>query len=245
MRLPTRTQSQTALPLHLAVIMDGNRRWGIRQNKDVHEAYSSGAETLKSILDYAAKRGIRYFTAFCFGSDNWNRSEKSLEVLMNLFRIYFKKYAKELEKQGTRIVYIGEKHKLPTDVAESLERLEQSTKHNTKHTFQVAFNYSGKSDIVQAVKKIATQVKSGKLEADSIDQATLTNNLMTSQIPDPDLLIRTSGEMRLSNFMLWQSAYTEFYFSPKLWPDFTPQDLEVALKDYASRERRYGGHPSL
>ena len=244
MKKPTPSQLQTALPLHLAVIMDGNRRWGIKQGKSDHEAYSRGAETLKAILDYSAKKGIRYFTAFCFCSDNWNRPQNSLDTLMGLFRSYFKKYAEELKQQGIRIVYLGQKKNLPEDISQALSDLERQTAANTKHTFSVAFNYSGKDDIIQAVQRLATRAVEGRLAPDAIDQKLFAQELMTEQLPDPDLLIRTSGEMRLSNFMLWQSAYTEFYFSPKLWPDFTPEDLEQALKDYASRERRYGGRPA-
>lgn len=240
MRKPDSAQLANALPLHIAMIMDGNRRWAVKTKNGDYEAYSSGAENLKTILEAAGKRGIRYFTAFCLSEENWNRPGGEIALLMDLFRIYFKKYGENLIKEKVRFNAMGDRSRFPRDIADALGELERRTAANEGITFTVAFNYGGKGDIVQAAKNLAAKAVRGELRPQQITEKMFAEHLLTKKLPEPDLLIRTSGEMRLSNFMLWQSAYSELYFSPKLWPDFTPADLNKALKEFAGRERRYG-----
>ena len=237
---PSFVQQLNGYPLHIAVIMDGNRRWALKEGKSDYEAYSTGAENLKVILEAAGNRGIRYFTAFCLSEENWNRPDNELALLMKLFRVYFEKYGKTLAKERVRFDAVGDRSRFPKDIAAALDELEKSTANNEGINFTVAFNYGGKGDIVQAARTLAEKVKSGDLKSEDIDEETFASHLLTKDLPEPDLLIRTSGEMRLSNFMLWQTAYSELYFSPKLWPDFSPEDLEEALRSFAGRERRYG-----
>ncbi len=241
MKRPTLKQvGSESVPLHIALIMDGNRRWAIKQKADNYRAYSQGAETLRSILKAAAQCGVLYMTAFCFSRENWKRPGNELNLLMDLFRFYFKKYGDTLKKENVRFYAMGKRDKLPKDVAAALDKMERDTAENEGINFTVAINYGGKDDILQASRALADKVEKGKMKAEGIDEKTFASHLLSRHLPEPDLLIRTSGEMRLSNFMLWQLAYSELYFSPKLWPEFTPADLRKAIAEFAGRERRYG-----
>lgn len=233
--------STTTTPRHLAVIMDGNGRWAKKRGLPRTMGHKKGAEAVKKIVRNAAEAGIEYLTLFGFSSENWNRPQDEINDLMGLLRQYLRSQTAELHKNNARLLIIGERSAFDDDIVELIENAENLTSENDAITVIIALNYGGRQDIAQATLQIAEQaVREGKAPlADDVEEL-LSQKLMTSDIPDPDLLIRTSGEQRISNFLLWQCAYSEMVFTPVLWPDFDKKELQFALNEYAGRDRRFG-----
>lgn len=234
-------QKTNNLPTHIAIIMDGNRRWAKNHKLDVRLGHKKGAETLEKIVRYANKIGIKYLTVYAFSTENWKRSKEEVGALMLLLQNYLDDFAKRADTENIKINMLGTKENLSKGLLKSIENAINKTKDNTGITFNVAFNYGGRDEIVNAVKKIADNIKNGEINPDEITENLITENLYTKNMPDPDLLIRTSGEIRTSNFLPWQLVYSEFYFTEKLWPDFTENDLDEAILEYSNRTRKFGG----
>jgi undecaprenyl diphosphate synthase len=234
------TESKLTIPTHVAIIMDGNGRWATRNHTSLISGHRAGAEATRMITKKAADLGIKYLTLYAFSSENWKRPKSWVNDLMGLLRYYLKNEITELTKNNVRLKVIGNKAALDTDIQHLIEDAESRTSFNTGLNLQLALSYGSRDEILMAVQKIILDVTSGCFEPDQLTQEVFEKYLYTSGIPDPDLLIRTSGEMRISNFLLWQMAYTEFVFVDTLWPDFTDQHLEEALKVYQERDRRYG-----
>lgn len=228
------------IPQHIAIIMDGNGRWATSRGLPRTEGHRKGAETVTRILEAAQKRDIKYITLYAFSTENWKRPSEEVDTLLNLFRQYLKKDLSELEKKSVRIHFIGDRKRFPQDIQDEMNRLEKITFEHDKYHLILALSYSGRDELKRAVQKLITHVKDGILEPSDISEETIVEMLDTAGIPDPDLMIRTSGEQRISNFLLWQLAYTEMYFSPVYWPDFTAEELDKAIEAYASRDRRFG-----
>ncbi len=229
------------IPAHISVILDGNGRWAKKRGLPRKSGHVQGCKTLEKILEDAARIGVKYFSVYAFSTENWKRSEDEVSALMQLFRYYAKKLMKTAADNNIRVLMIGEKSRFDSDIAEAITNLVQSTKDNTGMTFVMAVNYGSRDEITRAVKKMLEDCRDGRIKPDDVDEDMISSYLDTAGIPDPDLLIRTSGEQRLSNFLLWQLAYTEFYFPDVLWPDFTRDDLIKAIEQYNKRERRFGG----
>ncbi len=230
-----------SLPAHIAIIMDGNGRWASERKLPRVQGHRAGAEALRGILNGCAERPfITHLTLYAFSTENWQRSPEEVADLMNLLRHYVKREALSLHKNGVCLRFIGERESLAQDIQRDLAEVEAMTKANTKLTVTLALSYGARQEITRATQAIAASVARGELAANAIDAATLTAHLNTHGMPDPDLLIRTGGEHRLSNFLLWQSAYAELYFTDILWPDFTPTNLDAAVEDFSRRERRFG-----
>ncbi len=234
-------QEMQNLPQHIAIIMDGNRRWAKERGMRATEGHKVGADTLEKILTYCNKIGIKFLTVYAFSTENWKRSAEEVGVLMNLLRVYLGKLAKKANKENVKINIIGDMDAFDPDIRKSMINNVESTKNNTGLTFNIALNYGGRDELVKAFKHIATDIKDNKLQIEDINEELIGNNLYTAGEPDPDLLIRTSGEERISNFLLWQIAYTEMYFAKKYWPDFSEEDLMEAINEYKKRNRRFGG----
>lgn len=229
------------IPAHVAIILDGNGRWAKAHGVPRSMGHKEGCTTLEGILEDAARMGIQYLTVYAFSTENWKRSAEEVDALMQLFRYYTKKILKKACDNNIRIKMIGERSRFDADLIESINGLEEATKDNTGMTFVFAVNYGGRDEIVRGAKKLLADYKEGKFEVDKLDETMFSSYLDTAGMPDPDLLIRPSGELRLSNFLLWQSAYTEFYFSNVLWPDFHREELVKAIEHYNQRDRRFGG----
>ena len=225
---------------HIAFIMDGNRRWAKKHGVPAIVGHEKGAETLTEIVKSAKELGIKYVTVYAFSTENWKREKSEVDGLMNLLRKYLDKSFKELEENNARIMFIGERDMLAPDIVEKMNQIENRTAQNPDITLCVALSYGGRHEIIAAVKKIAKLVENSELNIKAIDEKKFSDMLYTKDLPDPDLLIRTSGEKRISNFLLWQLSYSEFYFSDTLWPDFSKQELIKIIDDYKNRERRYG-----
>jgi undecaprenyl diphosphate synthase len=229
------------LPKHVAIIMDGNGRWANKRGLPRVSGHKQGAEAARRVVRSAAELGIEYLTLFGFSSENWNRPETEIKELMNLLRYYLRSETAELHKSGARLRVIGDRDAFDKDIIELIENAEALTADNKKITVVMALNYGGRHDILQAAGRAAKQCVLDGVELTTANiEKTFTEKLMTSDVPDPDLLIRTSGEKRISNFLLWQSAYSELVFTDTLWPDFDIEDLKQAMREYAGRERRYG-----
>lgn len=229
------------LPTHIAIIMDGNRRWAQQRKLDARLGHKKGAETLENIVRYCNKIGIKYLTVYAFSTENWKRSKEEVGALMLLLQNYLDDFAKRADTENIKIKMLGNREGLSNGILKSLDKAIKRTENNTGITFNVAFNYGGRDEIVNAVKKIAVDVKANKIDLEDINEKLISDNLYTKNQPDPDLLIRTSGEMRTSNFLPWQLVYSEFYFTDKLWPDFTSDDLDKAIEEYNRRNRKFGG----
>jgi len=229
------------LPRHVGIIMDGNGRWAHAQGMPRGEGHRRGVEALRRTVRFAGRRGIRFLTLFSFSSENWSRSDEEIEGLFNLVRIFVRTDLAELHQNDVRVRVIGERRGLPADIRALIDEAEGMTAGNSGLQLVVAFNYGARDEIVRAARRIAERVASGELTPGEISHETFALSLDTVGIPDPDLILRTSGEQRVSNFLLWQAAYAEFIFLPVLWPDFGDAEFEAALAEYASRERRYGG----
>lgn len=230
----------TLTPQHIAIIMDGNGRWATAKGLPRTEGHRQGAQTVTRILEATHKRGIRYVTLYAFSTENWKRPADEVNTLMDLFRQYLKKDLSELEKQSVRIHFIGDRTRFPQDIQTQMNKLEQSTRSHDQYHLILALSYSGRDELTRAVKRLAEQVKAGQLNPADVTAQTIETALDTAGIPDPDLMIRTSGEQRISNFLLWQLAYTEMYFTPVYWPDFTEEELDKAIEAYRARDRRFG-----
>lgn len=234
-------QENTKIPQHIAIILDGNGRWAKKRHMPRNMGHAQGSKAVERVCEDAYKMGVKYLTVYAFSTENWSRPQEEVDALMNLLRSYMKDCVKISQKNNMRVRIIGDKSRLAADIQESIATLEEASKDNTGLYFQVAINYGGRDEIVRAVKKVATKVKNGELTADQITDEVIASHLDTAGVPDPDLLIRTSAEQRISNFLLWQLSYSEFYFPEVLWPDFTKDDLEKAIDFYNSRERKFGG----
>ena len=231
----------TASLQHIAIIMDGNGRWAKARGLPRTEGHRQGAKTVTQILEAIQKRNIKYVTLYAFSTENWKRPPEEVSTLLNLFRQYLKKDLTQLQKNSVRIHFIGDRSKFPKDIQKEMNKLEYETCSCDKYHLVLALSYSGRDELTRAVTKMAQQVKKGLLNPSDISEKTIEKELDTIGIPDPDLMIRTSGEQRISNFLLWQLAYSEMYFSSVYWPDFTEEELDKAIEAYKSRDRRFGG----
>jgi len=227
-------------PAHVAIIMDGNGRWAKKRGLPRIAGHKNGAEAVRRAVMASAELGIRYLTLFGFSSENWKRPAGEIDDLMGLLRHYLRGEIAELHKQSVRVRVIGEREKLAGDIVNLIDNAENLTRDNEQLNLSIALSYGGRAEIARAARRIAEAVKTGTLAPDQVDEDCVARHLLTTEIPDPDLLIRTSGEQRISNFLLWQSAYTELVFTETLWPDFAKGDLEQALREFHGRERRYG-----
>ena len=228
------------VPNHVAIILDGNGRWAKSKGMPRNYGHVQGAKTVEVICEEAYRMGIQYLTVYAFSTENWTRPKDEVDALMGLLRSYMKTCLKTAAKNNMCVRVIGEKSRLDEDIRKRIAQLEEATRDNTGLHFQIAINYGGRDEIVRAVRKIAQKASEGGLQAEQITERTISDMLDTGALPDPDLLIRTCNEQRISNFLLWQLAYTEFYFTPVAWPDFTKEELERAVEAYNKRDRRYG-----
>jgi undecaprenyl diphosphate synthase len=229
------------LPEHVAIIMDGNGRWARGHGLPRGEGHRRGVEALRRAVRFAGRRGIRFLTLFSFSSENWSRPQAEIQGLLNLLRVFIRTDLADLKRNNVRVRVIGERRSLPADIRQLIDEAEGETAHNVGLQLVVAFNYGAREEIVRAARKLAWRVARGEIAPDAVDDAAFEEGLETVGIPDPDLILRTSGEQRISNFLLWQAAYSEFIFIPVLWPDFGDEHFEAALGEFAARERRYGG----
>lgn len=229
------------IPKHVAIILDGNGRWAKAKGMPRNYGHVQGAKTVEVICEEAYRMGIQFLTVYAFSTENWNRPKDEVDALMKLLRNYMKTCLTTAEKNHMCVRVIGDKSKLDADLQERIAQLEEATKKNDGLHFQVAINYGGRDEITRAVKKLADRIQQGQLQASEVTEELLNASLDTGDLPDPDLLIRTCNEQRISNFLLWQLAYTEFYFTPVAWPDFTKEELLKAVEAYNKRDRKYGG----
>ncbi len=229
------------MPKHIAIIMDGNRRWAREKGIPVALGHKQGAETLENITRYANKIGLRYLTVYAFSTENWKRAEEEVSALMTLFQTYINRYSKIADSENIRIKFIGNLDGFTPKMKQGFLDCEERTKNNTGVTLNIAINYGGRAEIINAVKIISEKVKSGEINIDDINEEVVSDSLYTKGIPDPDLMIRTSGEERTSNFLPWQLVYSEFLFVKKFWPDFNEEDLDNAIIEYQKRTRKFGG----
>ena len=229
------------LPRHIACIMDGNGRWAHSRGLPRRAGHRAGAATVDRCVDFCISHGIPWLTLYAFSSENWNRPKTEVRALMLLLHDFLKKRLREMKDKGVRLLAIGDTGRLPERTRKLLERSIEQTAGNTKINLVLALSYGSRAEIAGAARKIAQKISAGELRPDAITEETFGQYLDTAGMPDPDLLIRTSGEMRISNFLLWQISYAELYLTDTLWPDFSEQDMEAAVKDYARRTRRFGG----
>lgn len=228
------------IPNHVAIILDGNGRWAKSKGMPREYGHTIGAKNVETIIEAADDLGIRYVTYYAFSTENWKRPEKEVQKLMNLLRDYLKTAIKKANKNNIRMKIIGDRTGLAEDLQTQIERVEEATAENTGITMTIAINYGSRDEIVRAVNRIQKEMKEGKIPETEITEKMIASYLDTADLPDPDLMIRTSGEQRLSNYLLWQLAYSEFYFTNVPWPAFSKKDLEEAVSAYANRDRRYG-----
>lgn len=228
------------IPKHIALIMDGNGRWAKSRNLPRLAGHKAGVEALRSVIERGGDIGVKHMTFYAFSTENWSRPEDEVSGLMNLLVVYLKSETKKLHANNIKVNVIGDISKLPSRAQKELERTLDLTANNDSMTVHIALNYGSRDEIVKAVKSIAVDAKSGTVDVNDIDTKMLSDRLYTADVPDPDLMIRTSGEVRLSNFLLWQLAYSEFYFTDVFWPDFDGDALEAAIEVYQNRQRRFG-----
>ena len=233
--------TNAVIPAHVALILDGNGRWAKKRGLPRTMGHKEGCVTVEKTVEIAARMGIRYLTVYGFSTENWKRSEDEVGALMQLFRYYMVRLLKIASANNVRVKMIGDRSRFAKDIIAGINRLENETKDNTGLTFVIAVNYGGRDELCRAVTKIARETADGTLSPDAITEDTISDALDTAGTPDPELMIRTSGEERISNFLLWQIAYSEFFFSDTLWPDFDKKELERAIYYYQNRERRFGG----
>ena len=229
------------MPKHVAIIMDGNGRWATKRGLPRKAGHKAGAEALERIINAAKELGLEHLTVYAFSTENWKRSAEEVGAIMDLLRFYLKNYFKKFVKDNIRMHVIGEKSRLDTDIQKAIAEIEDLSREKNGMTVHVALNYGGRDELRRAVTKIARETADGMLSPDAITEDTISDALDTAGTPDPELMIRTSGEERISNFLLWQIAYSEFFFSDTLWPDFDKKELERAIYYYQNRERRFGG----
>lgn len=233
--------STMKIPSHVAVIMDGNGRWAKQRGEERTYGHAVGSEVVEQMVEIASDLGIKFFTVYAFSTENWKRSEKEVSVLFELFSIYLERLMEKSNKNNVRCFVIGSRKGLSEDLIKVIDELEKTTKDNTGLTFNIAINYGGRDEIVRAVKSIIADVEVGKLNRDDVTEDLISDRLDTAGMPDPDLMIRTGGEERISNFLPWQLAYTEFYFTDVCWPDFNRDELIKAIAYFNGRDRRFGG----
>ncbi len=229
------------VPQHIAIILDGNGRWAKKKGMPRSYGHTQGSKNVERICEDAYKMGVKYLTVYAFSTENWKRPKDEVDTLMNLLRNYMKTCLKTAEKNRMRVRVIGDKTALDEDIQKRIAELEEATKDNDGLCFQIALNYGSRDEMLRAMKRMAADCVDGKVGLEQVDEALFETYLDTHDIPDPDLMIRTSGEQRLSNYLLWQLAYSEFYFTDVLWPDFTKEDLAKAIEYYNCRDRRFGG----
>lgn len=229
------------IPAHVAIIMDGNGRWAKKRLMPRNFGHKAGAKVVEQMCEDAYNLGVKYLTVYAFSTENWKRSVEEVTGIMNLLRSYLTDCIERASKNNMRVRVIGDRSALDEDIVDRIEALEKKTAQYDGLNFTIALNYGGRDELVRAVRRMTEDVCDGKISGSAIDETVLARYLDTWDIPDPDLLIRTSGELRLSNFLIWQLAYTEFYFTDVLWPDFTVEDLKEAIRYYNGRDRRYGG----
>lgn len=229
------------IPAHIAIILDGNGRWAKAKGMPRNYGHAQGSKNVERICEEAYRMGVKYLTVYAFSTENWNRPKDEVDALMKLLRNYMKTCLKTAAKNDMKVRVIGDKTGLDEDIRNRIAELEEATKDNGGLNFQIALNYGSRDEIVRAVRRVSEDVKEGKVKLEDIDEKMFETYLDTHGIPDPDLMIRTSGELRLSNYLLWQLAYTEFYFTDIPWPDFTKEELSKAIEQYNRRDRRYGG----
>lgn len=234
-------REELRMPEHVAIILDGNGRWAKQRALPRTMGHKAGADNVETISDVCIAMGIHYLTVYAFSTENWKRSEEEVSYLMGLMRWYLKNYMETALRKGIRMRVIGDRSKLDPEMVEEIERDEKLTAHLTNLELTFAINYGGRDEITRAVRALGKKIEAGEMKAEDIDEAAICAQLDTAMLPDPDLMIRTSGEERLSNFLLWQLAYSEFYFTDKYWPDFSEEDLWDAVRNYNRRERRFGG----
>lgn len=228
------------LPVHVAIIMDGNRRWAKKNNLETAQGHKEGAENLKRIAKFANKIGIKYMTVYAFSTENWKRSEEEVGAIMKLLKLYISDFFKSYD-DNIKVNVLGRVNDLPKDLQNEINKAIDRTKNNTGLVLNICFNYGGRDEIVTATKKIVEDVLSGKIKIEDIDETMVSNNLYTAGQPDPDLLIRTSGEERISNFLPWQISYSEFVFTDKYWPEYDEEEFLKSIQIYQKRTRRFGG----
>ncbi len=233
-------QEGIKIPEHVAIIMDGNGRWAKKKLMPRNYGHAQGSKTVEKICEEAYRMGVKYLTVYAFSTENWARPKDEVDALMKLLRSYMKDCLKTSSKNNMKVRVLGDITRLNEDIKTSIIELERASAENTGLNFQVALNYGGRDEIIRGIKKLAMDLKDEKISLDDIEEETFQNYLDTRGIPDPDLLIRTSGEQRISNFLLWQLAYTEFYVTDTLWPDFNKAELRKAFEFYSSRKRRFG-----
>lgn len=226
-------------PAHIAIIMDGNRRWAVEHGLEKKLGHKKGEEVLENIVRYCNKIGLEYLTVYAFSTENWNRAKEEVDYLMFLLNSALDKFIKRLDSD-VRIEVIGRRDNLNPKLLEKIEQIEEKTKNNKGLDFMIAFNYGGRDELTRATQKIATRVKNGEIDIEDINEELITNSLDTAGKKDPDLVVRTSGELRTSNFLPWEITYSEFLFMDKYWPDFTEEDIDYCIKEYSSRKRRKG-----
>lgn len=229
------------IPRHVAIIMDGNGRWAKQRGLPRAMGHKAGAEAVRGLIEECGRLGVEVVTLYSFSSENWKRPADEIAALMSLYTTYIEAELERLQRENIRFVQIGRRDGLSKEVLDAADRMMEATRRNTAGTLCLAVNYGARSEIVDAVRRIAERVKRGELEPGHIDDQTIHDHLYTAGLPDPDLLIRTAGEMRISNYLLWQISYAELYVTDVLWPDFGPQDLQAAIRDFAGRSRRFGG----
>lgn len=229
------------VPKHIGIIMDGNGRWAKKRMLPRVLGHRQGAKTLDKLLNDARGMGIEHITVYAFSTENWSRAEDEVKGIMGILREYINKYFRDYANSDFRVDSIGDLSKLAPDLQEDIAKLKEASKNKTGIHLTIAMNYGGRDEIKRAVQKIAQEVKDGKLDPEDITEDVISNHLDSAGTPDPELIIRTSGELRTSNFLMWQSAYSEYYITDKLWPDFTVDDLKEAIRSYQGRDRRFGG----
>ncbi len=232
---------QELLPKHIAIIMDGNRRWAKERGLDPKLGHKEGAENLKRIARYANKLGIQYLTVYAFSTENWKRTKEEVGALMLLLQKYVKDLLASSDLENIKINVIGDISKLDSTLQRSIKKVMEKTKDNTGLTLNIAFNYGGRDEIVKAMQKVGQKLQNNEIKLEDITEDLISNSLYTAGQPDPDLLIRPGGEQRISNYLLWQLAYTEFLFVSKYWPEFSEQDLDEAIETFTNRNRKFGG----
>lgn len=231
------------LPSHIAIIMDGNRRWAKQRDLTTKDGHKAGSKNLETIATFCNEIGIKYLTVYAFSTENWKRSKEEVSALMFILKANLDSMLRKMDLKNIKIRVIGEKENIPKDIAEKISKLVEKTKNNTGLILNIAFNYGGRAEIVHSCKAIAEKVKNGEIDIEDINEKMISDNIYTAGQPDPDLMIRTSNELRTSNFLPWQLTYSEFYFPKKHWPEFTKEDLIEAIKVYQNRNRRFGGRP--
>ena len=236
------TFSQENMPRHIAIIMDGNRRWAKAKGMPIGYGHKQGAKTLEKIVRYANKIGLEYITVCAFSTENWKRAEEEVKALMVLLQNYLDDYTKRADSENIKVKILGDLSPLSKGMQKSIQNCMERTKNNTGVTFNIALNYGGRDELIKAIKEIGEQLRNNEIQIEGITEEVVSNHLYTKGAPEPDLLIRTSGEQRLSNFLPWQLVYTEFLFIHKNWPDFEEEDLDNAILEYQKRTRKFGAN---